>query len=170
MTLSTDFLIFDPVDPEEVYAKCLRLLGVESALAKRAEGEIANAPGQGFDAWLVVYYGELGHDRWCQDPDEPPCDRQQHQPHRVRVNWDTAYGYRSELGGCTELHAMYILDLGQWCDERGLRWAWVNEYTGKMHHGRNGVSEFLQSGDDAMSWFTNVVVPYIEERGGTIER
>jgi hypothetical protein len=75
---------------------------------------------------------------------------------------DTAYGYQGDHGEtCTVLHAKVIVDLGHWLNEKGITWAWYNEYAGTYHEGFEGLEEFLGNGDSAQDWFRNLVLPAI---------
>jgi len=52
----------------------------------------------------------------------------------VEVNFDTAYGYKAANdAGCGDLHAAFIVRIGEWLDARGVDWSWYNEFTGDWH-------------------------------------
>lgn len=148
--------------------------------------EISNHPGQGFNAWVMTYANPDGiryseeykasekkwHDEWHLNEDEYPdgCDctedfadlEHRAGPHYMQISMDTAYGCRTDRGeSCTELHARVIVELGQWLEERGVSFAWENEYSGTIHQGidEEGLVKFLGGGDDAMDWFNNTVMP-----------
>lgn len=83
-------------------------------------------------------------------------------PMALEVNFDTAYGYTSPEGfGCSVLHALYIVKVGQWLADRGVKWRWHNEFTGKWHDGVDGLQEFVADGRRAVTWFETVVNPAI---------
>lgn len=143
---------------------------------------ISNNPGQGLPAWLMLYYRPEAplrtpeqaaeHDEdicnlpgqdWY-DPEEGPCDGI-HPFSRacwLAVSFDTAYGYRDDRGyGCGDLHDEYVAKLGQWLDERGVRWEWMNEFTGEIHTGYSRLVDLASGGFEASAWFRTTVLPAI---------
>ena len=76
----------------------------------------------------------------------------------ILTTLDTAYGYSDAYGGCSVLHARYIVDFyNNFVLPRGLSMRWKNEYSGKINEGINGIEEFLDGGDEAYEWFTDVM-------------
>lgn len=150
---------------------------------------VGNELGQGLPALLDISYRPgaplrtaeqvAAHDEDCNLPENSiyveewgPCDGD----HRYRracwleVSFDTAYGYRDERGyGCGDLHAEYVAKLGQWLDERGIRWEWQNEFTGEIHTGYSELIQLASGGFEASAWFRTTVLPVIEaEAKGTV--
>lgn len=192
MTLSTDLYILDPVNPQEVFNFAAGLLGerpdgqpyewddgVDEWWGDSPDGRrIAGKPDQGMPAWLMVHYRTGGpiataaDEVVCTDD----CDAADgHCGHAreswVTVNWDTAYGYSDDQGhNCTTLHAEYIVKVGQWLAESGLRFRWENEYTGEVHDGADwkALAAFVGDGDQAQGWFQNVAVKVIASMGGAV--
>lgn len=131
---------------------------------------IANQLGQNLPAILDIDYRVGGPLREAQtecdddcNPDE--CSGRYHERAcYADVDFDTAYGARFSFGGCSELHALLVSDLGQWLDAKGIRWEWRNEYTGDVHGGDErytALAGLLDSGDKAMDWFRNCVLPAV---------
>lgn len=151
MTLSTDIYLTGPVDAKEVFDFCNeQLLGTTEPRYKHEESswsagewQYMNEPGQGFNAWLWVHYRKDGplasEDVWEQDEDyrylaTKACT--------VKVNFDTAYGYNDEFGGCSSLHARYIRALIQYAEEHGATLEWKNEFTDEIFKGTDGLDSF----------------------------
>lgn len=146
---------------------------------------ISNEVGQGLPGWLMVHYRTDGHYRtaeqaavhsYCNHPDaeyyepsKPTCRETEHDP----VCWaelsiDTAYGYRGPNGyGCGDLHAAYVAGLGEWLDGRGLRWKWLNEFTGEVHEGYDRLIELASGGFEASAWFRTTALPAIAAHAAT---
>ena len=139
-----------------------------------------NQPGQDLPAWLMLSHGggqplvtpetAAKHDPdWCNipeasdyDEDEPICDGSTHKPACwLQVNFDTTYGYRDNGMGCGDLHAALVAELGQWLDERGVRWLWKNEYTGEIHDDPKLLIELVADGFAATAWFQTTALPAI---------
>jgi hypothetical protein len=129
-----------------------------------------NIPDQGLPAWLLM---DFRRDRpltyvWdadacdedCEEEDEP-CDRV-HSHRRacwLKLDFDTSYSFNDSWGwGCADLHAALISELGLWLDARGVRWEWVNEFTGEVWGGedRDALLAFGQNG--ANEWRRRAVV------------
>lgn len=178
MTLSTDVYIVDEINPMEVFRFCQGLLAkydaqhrpVEAQRFKAAGSSIDNEPSQDLPAWLMLEHGgerplrtaeeSAAHDEDC----EPDCDGTGyfHRPACwVKVDFDTAYGYRSAGMGCGDLHAVLVGELGQWLTGRGKRWLWCNEFTGEIHDGPARLVELVSGGADAQAWFLSSVLPAI---------
>jgi hypothetical protein len=147
-----------------------------------------NRPGQGLCALLDVQYrpdaplrseaDAAAHDEDCNlpgtewyDEEAGPCDGSWHYPACwLEISFDTAYSYKDEQGrGCGDLHASLLADLGRWLDERGVRWAWKNEFTGEVHTGYEQLIELCTGGFEASAWFRTTVAPAIQrEIGGAL--
>jgi hypothetical protein len=190
MTLDTSIYILDEINYKQVYAQCGRLIGQHEGIKFTDEpaqnwrnGErtddpdglrwIYNHPGQGLPALLDMKYRQGGPiksdpeacDRYCDDD----CDRTDHEPaHWIEVSFDSPYGYRDEQGrGCGDWHACLVTQLGQWLDERGVRWAWQNEFTGEIHTGYERLIDLCAGGFEATAWYENTVKPAISAAGVT---
>jgi hypothetical protein len=66
------------------------------------------------------------------------------------------------------LHASLVAQLGGWLDERGVRWAWENEFTGEIHIGDRyeRLFDLLKGADNATRWFEEIVKPAVERAAG----
>jgi hypothetical protein len=173
MTLSTDVLILDPVDRNELYQFCNNLVVETSEIESRkhetynktSASEIRNQPDQGYSAWLTVNANADGtsfepdpeHDDYCGEG----CDSWRcTQPYFARINFDTAYWYQGPLNEtCSMLHAQYILKISAWAAERDIRVKWVNEYEGAVHEDSDveALKDFIDDGDSANRWFADVL-------------
>lgn len=183
MTLDTRIYVLDEIDPHEVFHFCRSLIGATGQHTYTdKQGTISNNPGQGLPAWLMLYYQPgaplhtpeqaAEHDpsicnlpgRDWYDPEDGPCDGTYHsRACWLDVSFDTAYGYSDDRGyGCGDLHAEYVSRLGQWLDERGVRWEWMNEFTGEIHQGYARLVELASGGFEASAWFRTSVLPVIE--------
>ena len=178
MTLNTNIYFTAPIEPHEVYEKVSELLGIDHTQAKydvKEDGSIMNKPGQGFPAWVSVHYqnGEpvppLTWEEYSAhmefDDSEEEDERGYYDRHQattptwyVRVNLDTAYGYRYKGGGCNNLHAQVILQLDAWLEERGQGGSlyWKNEYEGTVDNARNRTAMEKFCGEAAMGWFRDL--------------
>ncbi|TDD54563.1 hypothetical protein E1286_05060 [Nonomuraea terrae] len=143
---------------------------------------IGNLAGQGLCALLDISYRPgaplrtaeqaAAHDEdicnlpessWY-DAESGPCDGSDHRPACwLEVSFDTTYGYKGDNGeGCGDLHARLVAELGQWLDGRGVRWTWVNEFTGEVHSGYERLIDLCSGGFEATAWFRTSVLPAIE--------
>jgi hypothetical protein len=144
---------------------------------------MANKLGQGLPAILDISYrpgvplrtpeqaASHTEDGYCNHPandyfdaNEPVCNETEHRPACwAEISLDTAYGYKDERGwGCGDLHAVLISRIGQWCDERGLRWSWKNEFTSDIHGGDDRYERLIDlttGGFEASAWFRTTVMP-----------
>ena len=137
MTLDTRVYLRDPVDYREVFMKCNQLIGAHEGIRFTDDNDsIANDPGQGLCAWLIVYHRD-----------------------QVEVSLDTAYGYDADGEGCGDLHARLVAQLGHWLDGKGIRWSWQNEFTGEIHEGYEGLADLGSGGAEASTWFREIVAP-----------
>lgn len=110
--------------------------------------EFRSTLGQGLAAILEVTYAADGPLVWppyeYDDPDEPPTVEPMRE-HLVSVDFDTAYGYKNDRGGgCGDLHAFLLNEVGGWLTERGVEeWMWHHEERGTWH----GPAEVALRGD-----------------------
>lgn len=148
---------------------------------------ICNKIGQGLPAILSIDYGVerplrtakqvAEHDEDCNlpggkyyDAERPNCDGTYHdRACWADIDFDTTYGYRDSRGwGCGDLHAVLVAEVGNWLDERGIRWEWRNEFTGDVHGGDTRYERLLdlvRGGDEAVNWFRTSVLPAIAAGG-----
>lgn len=137
--------------------------------------------GQGLPAWLMVHYRPGGKYRTAEDAaqhdasicnlpeseyfdDETPvCDGTGHRPAcHVEISMDTSYGWRGPNGmRASVLHGVVLARLTEWLSEQGVAWSWMNEYTGEIHPGGEGLEGLLGSGEQADAWFDQVAFPAI---------
>ena len=181
MTLATNMWILDPVAIDDIWPVGRAL--IHELSDRSGPAEFSDRPsygtsefdglrtrghgiGQGFCSMYDVDYhadggviqdGTITHESWCDDP----CDDEHARdafPAYVRIEFDTTYGYRDSRGwGCGDLHAALVGAIGRWCDERGLRWCWENEFTGEIHQGADGLDELGRGGADAQAWMLSVL-------------
>lgn len=137
---------------------------------------------QGLPAWLIMHHGgerpyrtperAAKHDL-CNvpgadyyDPNERTCTGEGHPPACwYEVSYDTAYGYRGpDSMGCGDLHARLVAELGLWLDARGVRWLWLNEFTGEVHAGYEALIELASAGFEASAWYRTKVLPALAGR------
>jgi len=171
MTLSTDLVIIEPVNPRKVFDFALSLLSEGYPgeptweHVRKGEGKYpastshySTTCGQGLAAWLFVHYADDGP--LSLDDEVVP-------PHCVRIDWDTAYGFRGQNGeGCGDLHARMVATVGHWLDEQGLTWWWHDECEDGWHRGYEGLERLASSGAQAQAWFTSIVAPAIDLLAG----
>jgi len=174
MTLSTNIYILDPVDPHEVFNFINEnLLKVENPRTKEGPSEwyddkevihLVNEVGQGFDAWLMTQYRAGDKPLYAEDQyDDYSSEGEEPDLHLVTpacymsIDFDTAYGYQSPVGGCADLHSLYIVALHDWLAEKGVRIKWQNEFTGEYFDGLDGLEDFGHSGEDAREWFHSIL-------------
>jgi hypothetical protein len=133
---------------------------------------LRNQLGQGLPAILDITYradGPLATPEQaaaCTEDCEPDDDYHYHpRACWADVDFDTAYGYRDARGwGCGDLHAALVAEVGNWLDERGVRWEWRNEFTSDVHGGDTRYERLLdlvRGGDEAVNWFRTSVLPAI---------
>jgi len=175
MTLSTNIRVVQKTDPAELHAWINKNL-LKAPNAKFTEGgdpdagSLNNDPGQGYSAWLSMRWDSNGiptaRETYPEDYDATSTYGLDEPKNAfLNINFDTAYGYHGDLGeGCTELHSRFVIDLAkEYFEPRGLDFYWQDEYSGKWYHGLDtqGFNAFLGSGEGAMDWFNNTVVPVI---------
>jgi hypothetical protein len=173
MTLDTQIYVRGQVSHLEVFAKCNQLIGAdEGTLFTDREGwpgegsrTLMNEPGQGLPGWLILHYRADGPYRAETEPHDEDCEpgcTSQHEPACwLNVSLDTAYSYHGPDGGCGDLHARVVAELGHWLDERGIPWSWKNEFTGEIHERYAGLTELGGGGAEASDWFRSIVAPVI---------
>lgn len=184
MTLSTHVLVSGPVTHQQVFDKVNDLLNIpanRATVSRTEDGEIHldNQIAQGFDAWVLSksrkdgqpFVGEHDTGEWACEED---CDHWRHvvSGYEIDVDMDTAYGYRGDNGdGCADLHARVIVGLVQWASETSpdIEIRWLNEFTGEVHTGLDGIADFTSIGGEAQAWFTNTVLPSISLLNRTTE-
>jgi hypothetical protein len=192
MTLSTNVYVLGQVDVRELFHFAQGLLTkyddrpepMTPADQAWTDGErnpiwddpgswvIANRIGQRLPAILDITYrpdealrnetDAVAHNEDC----EPECKGEWHP----RACWadldlDTAYGYRDVRGwGCGDLHAVLVAEIGNWLDQREVRWEWQNEFTGEVHGGEDRYArlvDLVSGGFEASAWFRTSVLPAI---------
>lgn len=147
MTLSTDIIIRQPVNPADLFSDLMALLA--RFPGSPAEPEWDHEPerhqyvsrcGQGLPAWVFVHYAADGPLRVYDDErigwereDDPTWQVPDWNEHCIKVNLDTGYGYKGPGGaGCSDLHAFLIAAIYHWCAGRGVTdLRWENEFTGE---------------------------------------
>jgi hypothetical protein len=138
MTLDTR--IYAPgADYREVFTKVNQIIGAHEGIRfEDGADSIMNLPGQGLGAWVIVYHRD----------GEP-----------VEVSIDTVYSYSGPDGGCGDLHARVVAELGQWLDFKGVAWSWQNEFTGEVHQRYDGLTDLAGEGAEASAWVRDIVMP-----------
>jgi len=153
MTLSTNIIAMDPIDPERAFMHMAKLLGAGEGYRWEVRDEfLAGNPaiiaeiGQGLPAWLIVSHnnGELLNlqDYYTSDRNDPrlkvldadgESDFAFHPQGYADIDIDTAYGYGrgEDIGGCGDLHAWLVREYARWLDAQSVRWYWRNEFTGE---------------------------------------
>jgi len=167
VTLDTRIYVQNAVDPKLAFVKCNQLLGAHEGVRSSDDGHcISNRPDQGLAAWLMICYGSPLRDGTCprmpHDPDDDEECWDSHNPACfLEISLDTSYSYTGPDGGCGDLHARIVAELGQWLDERGARWCWRNEFTGEVHERYAGLTELGGGGAEASKWFREIAAPAI---------
>lgn len=163
MTLTTDLLICEPVNPERVFKYAMSLLAQNVASEPRwdhtdagegrgyGDAHYVTECGQGLPAWLWVHYLPDGPLVWYDDErlgweleDDPAFMPPWWNQHCVRVNVDTGYSYRGPGGGgCDDLHAWFLTEMAAWLANQGIaKWVWKTDIIGDWNEGLAGVTEF----------------------------
>lgn len=180
MTLSTHVYLLTEADPADVFMKCRDLLGATDAHEWEDEPSfypedtadervMMNKAGQGLPAWLIMRYRPGAMVREAHEEHDPEicgedCTGTWHDPaHWVNIDLDTAYSFHDSHGGCGHLHARLVYQLGGWLDERGIQWAWRNEFTGDVHIGDKyeRLADLVGGGQSALRWLKSTVEPAI---------
>lgn len=106
----------------------------------------------------------------CDPPDKVLDDDEERYHYHPRacfadIDFDTAYGYRDRAGrGCGDLHALLVAEVGNWLDQRGVRWEWRNEFSGEVHGGDERYARLVdiaRGGFEASAWMRTTVLPAI---------
>jgi hypothetical protein len=174
MTLNTKVFILDRIDCREVFVKCNQLIGAHEGIEFKDEPmgddgrrSIWNRPGRGLCALLDVDYRPDGplttegdHHVYCE-PDDEDSSHGWCFAHWLQVSFDTTYSYHGPEGGCGDLHARLVAELGRWLDSKGVRWSWENEFTGEVHQSYEGLDELGAGGLAALEWFATEAAPAI---------
>lgn len=95
----------------------------------------------GFDAmvcfWATDEASQYGYFHGPHDDEEYPGEYPADDPvGNLNVDFDTAYGYKGPNGeGCTQLHADYVRELGEWIEQRPevIDWHWKDD-RGEWHN------------------------------------
>jgi len=188
MTLDTRIYVHGPVDHREAFVKFNQLLGAHEGIRFRDEqdttyrdGEwvtipdgpwtLMNEPDQGLPGWLMLHYRPGAALRVpadvaaCDEDCDPDCTGTYHRKACwLEISIDTAYSYSGPAGGCGDLHARLVAEFGKWLDGKGVRWSWMNEFTGEVHWGYEGLEELGAGGLKALEWFSFDVMPAIAAR------
>lgn len=165
---------------------------------RQGQRELANPCGIGLDAWLIVYYGADGPmhhvcTEWCETEVGPAkwdkTGKVQHTAedvaeHReyiaekpttngwatIEISIDTSYGFMNDRGeSCSDRHARFIAELGEWLDQRGCAWKWQNEYTCEWFDRYDGLEDFGNfhtSDGGPAQWFADMVMPAVRHMIG----
>lgn len=173
MTLDTRVYLHDRADYREVFIKCNQLIGADEGTAfEDKPGNIWNKPGQGLCALLDVYHGDGAplvkpgeHDRYC-DGEADDCLEPCGVPRWLEVSFDTGYSYEGPDGGCGDLHARLVAELGHWLDGKGIAWSWCNEFTEEVFRGYDRLTDLGSGGAEASTWFRDIVAPALGLNGG----
>lgn len=189
MTLSTLVVLHEWTGPIELHTWFnANVLGVadKNPIIHQTDTSIRNELGQGFDAIFEVEWEKDGAPLVWYDRAEEEERMARHVPSIytaqeaadevasmaayyekypegvIKIDWDTGYAFKDEHGGCSDLHARYIVRLAkEYLEPRGITFAWQNEYSGEWNEGLTGFEEFGRAGADAGAWFANVALPAI---------
>jgi hypothetical protein len=172
MTLSTKVYVHDRIDVRRLFETCNRLIGApetvrytDKAVTYGDYWSIGNDPGQGLCAWLIINYRPdgplLAGPEGCEDCG-PDCSWQHDPACWAIVDFDTGYSYRDEHGGCGDLHARLVHQLGRLMYAGDVSWSWRNEFTGELHQGYDGLEALGSGGRKAEHWMRETVLPAIE--------
>jgi hypothetical protein len=158
---------------------------------RQGQKSLWHSPGLGLDGWLIMYYGadgpmnhvcskycprKVGLAEWDEkkryhvtqdDIDEHRAeigeDPTENGWATAEISIDTGYSFMNDRGeSCSQRHARFVFELGQWLDGLGCQWKWKNEYTGEWHDGYEGLEDFggfhMSEGGPA-EWFAGVALP-----------
>lgn len=150
MTLSTYVYVKDKIDRRALFMKCNQLVGADEGVRfSESDTGISNEPGQGLNAWVLISGRADGpltsaaeaaeHGEECEGEDD--CSWAHERACWAKANFDTSYSYQGPEGGCGDLHARYVAELGKWLDDQGIGWEWRNEFTGEVHQRYDGLTE-----------------------------
>lgn len=169
MTLNTDFYITtDGIDPDTVWNALLDMVEPEDFPLTREEYTEAGATpawgpdgtfrrntkvGIGLKAWCFMYYNTDGSaitldrdqtdDERKADPDDDYAYVYYVPKSYIRLDFDTAYGYRGPNNeGCSDLHGRIVTRLAEIVTAMGGEYAWQDEYTGEWFTDLDHIPDF----------------------------
>lgn len=138
MTMTTRVYALDPVNGASLHAEATRLVNPTDqeviteddrtgSFYTYVDGraQLRNTADQGLAALVWTHFGV----------DHPITDREIESDGTIigpdldfmaMVAFDTPYG-------ASEHHAWLVAQLGEWLDDRGVRWVWELEYDGSLH-------------------------------------
>ena len=156
MTLNTTFYITTPgIDPHTVWNALLDMVEPEDFPHSRENyTDVSNSDtdhwgpagtihtltkvGIGLNAWCFMWHNEDGSEIPLDDDEtsdiaqEDLEDGPLYLPQSyIRLDFDTAYGYHDEYGGCSDLHGRIVTHLASIVEEHGGEYIWNDEYTGE---------------------------------------
>ena len=170
MTLNTTFYITTPgIDPHKVWNELLDMVEPEGFLRTRfGYTQIQKADdkrwgwgptgstmtntqvGIGLKAWCFMWHNEDGSalayddENSTDDPEKVDYDKDIWFEPRgyIKLDFDTAYGYGDEYGGCSDLHGRIVTHLASIVEEHGGEYIWKDEYTGEWFTDLSHVPDF----------------------------
>lgn len=153
MTLNTRFYITTPgIDPDTVWQALLDMVEPRDFHLTRdeytEEGSFKYGPpgavcrntkvGIGLNAWCFMYYNADGSMISLTDENDIRTF--------IRLDFDTAYGYRGPGGeSCSQLHGRIVTYLAGAVTALGGEYIWQDEYTGEWYTDLSYVPEFGRS-------------------------
>lgn len=158
MTLETRVRITEPITAEDawrIFRKAQSLLGSPETMITELLGSfydnpgITNMPDQGLPALLALQHNHGKPLVDDPDGDWPTCWAQ--------ISFDTTYGYSDEFGGPGTLHARLVAQLGEWLDQQGWTWQWMDEHSGAWYSGYSDLGVLIGHGRDAQTWFASIL-------------
>ena len=168
MTLNTTFYITTPgIDPNTVWNALLDMVEPADFPRTREDYTVtSNADekgwgpkgstmtntqvGIGLRAWCFMWHNEDGSylaydDEYnTDDPEKEDYDKDILFSPRgyIKLDFDTAYGYVDEYGGCSDLHGRIVTHLASIVEEHGGEYAWKDEFTGEWFTDLSHVPDF----------------------------
>lgn len=163
MTLNTKFYITtDGIDPNTVWNALLDMVEPEDFPLSRedyTETEDADERGWGpkgstktntrvgigLNAWCFMWHNEDGSalvydEEHTDDPDEDIWFTPRGY---IRLDFDTAYGYRGPNGeDCSDLHGRIVARLAEIVTAMGGEYAWQDEFTGEWFTDLSHIPDF----------------------------
>lgn len=168
MTLNTTFYITTPgIDPNTVWNALLDVVEPEDFPHSRedyTETDDADERGWGptgsimtnthinigLNALCFMWHNEDGSalaydEAYTDDPEEEDPDEDIWFVPRgyIKLNFDTAYGYRGPNNeGCSDLHGRIVTRLAEVVTEQGGEYVWQDEYTGEWFTDLSHIPDF----------------------------
>lgn len=167
MTLNTNFYITTPgIDPNTVWNALLDMVEPEDfPMDRHNYTMVADADGKGWgpkgstmtntrvgiglNAWCFMWHNEDGSaltydEEYTDDPEKEDLDEDIvfYPRGYIRLDFDTAYGYHDEHGGCSALHGRIVTHLASIVEEHGGKYIWQDEYTGEWFTDLSHVPDF----------------------------